>query len=154
MWDDTSQFWKGKSVLVIRDHHIPIVYWKEVYTSKGGIANWKMRQWEGTKSRYFDYKVLVEAMRRTSPNDFYKRFTVGGERLGYKAILKQLETERVAEDHRVAQLARNEYGSDFKQIFGYKKGRTWVVKTKACHIAEQYRKLKGNEGDKNGSGAS
>ncbi|KAF9471374.1 hypothetical protein BDN70DRAFT_820084 [Pholiota conissans] len=142
MWDDVSSFWKGTSVLTIKDRPVPIIYWKEVYTSKGGIARWKMKQWEGTKSRYFDYKVLVEAMRRTTIEDFYAKFTVNGQQLGYTAILAQLEEERMAEDHQIAQLAREEYGPDFDRIFGYKKGKTWVTKTKSCKIAEQYRKLK------------
>lgn len=51
MWDDTSSHWRGESVLTIQGHPIPIKYWPEVYRYG------KTRQWEGTKSRWIDWRV-------------------------------------------------------------------------------------------------
>jgi len=51
MWDDTSCHWGGESVLTIQGHAIPIVYWPEVYHYG------KVRQWQGTKSRWTDWRV-------------------------------------------------------------------------------------------------
>ncbi len=56
MWDDTSAFWKGFSYLIINSHPIPIVYWKEVYTSKSA-GSWKVKNWQGMKGKYFEVKV-------------------------------------------------------------------------------------------------
>ena len=56
MWDDTTHHWGGRSFLHIKDHPIPIVYWKAVYTSKQG-AGWKPGQWKIQKGNVFDWKV-------------------------------------------------------------------------------------------------
>lgn len=56
MWDDISTHWNGHSVLVIRNHPIAIVHWKQVYTSKNG-KDWKPGQWKILKGRYFEWRV-------------------------------------------------------------------------------------------------
>jgi len=56
MWDDTSAYWKGHSVLVVRNFPIAITYWKQLYTSKSG-KNWKPGQWKILKGRYFEWRV-------------------------------------------------------------------------------------------------
>ncbi|KJA15680.1 hypothetical protein HYPSUDRAFT_148769 [Hypholoma sublateritium FD-334 SS-4] len=142
MWDDMSPFWKGYSYLVIKGCAIPIIYWKSVYMSKGG--DWrKVDQWKYLKSQYCDYKLIVQAMRRPSPEAFEAAFTVNRKLLSYSIILKCLHQARRAEDSRLAQLARDEYGPEFDALFGYKRGNMWVVKCKAGDIAKQYCKEKG-----------
>jgi hypothetical protein len=56
MWDDTSSYWKGHSVLVVNNFPIAITYWKQVYTAKNG-KNWKPGQWKILKGRYFEWRV-------------------------------------------------------------------------------------------------
>jgi len=56
MWDDTTHHWGGISFLRIKDRHIPIVYWKAVYTSKQGTG-WKPGQWKILKGNVFNWKV-------------------------------------------------------------------------------------------------
>jgi hypothetical protein len=58
MWDDTSEFWDGHSVLVIKGVPIPIVYWKEVYArSKAGGLSWKPRHWKRVKGSWCEWEV-------------------------------------------------------------------------------------------------
>ena len=91
------------------------------------------------------FKLVVQAMRQSSPEDFWATFTVNKQRLGYSVILQRLHEARRAENNHLAQLAREEYGSEFDTVFGYKKGGTWVVKRKAGDIAKQYCKERGIE---------
>ena len=51
MWDDTSHHWGQESVLTIKGHPIPIVYWPDIYRYG------KTRQWKGTKSSWADWRV-------------------------------------------------------------------------------------------------
>ena len=57
MWDDTTPNWGGMSVLEIKGHPIPIVYWKDVYMNSNRGFPWKPRQWHGMKSKWFNWKV-------------------------------------------------------------------------------------------------
>ena len=57
MWDDTTPNWGGTSVLEIKGHPIPIVYWKDVYMNSNRGFPWKPRQWHGMKSKWFNWKV-------------------------------------------------------------------------------------------------
>jgi hypothetical protein len=55
MWDDDRRYWKNYSHLVIKGHHIPIIYWKHVYSSRaGGVTK---KQWERLKGKYFQCRV-------------------------------------------------------------------------------------------------
>jgi hypothetical protein len=51
MWDDTSNYWNGESVLMIHGHPIPIVRWPDVY------KRWRRGDWDTIKSNYVDWKV-------------------------------------------------------------------------------------------------
>ncbi|KAH9482202.1 hypothetical protein JR316_0004297 [Psilocybe cubensis] len=148
MWDDTSIYWDGYSVLTIKGTAIPIVYWKEIYTSKGSVE-WKPKQWESLKGKFFDWKILVHQWRQGSPEDFWAKFTKDGKILGYRQILDQLAEQRTAHDALFAQQIMHEYGNQFSSIFSYVKNGTRHVKTKPCHIIKQYRRMKGliNEDD-------
>jgi hypothetical protein len=61
MWDDTSSYWKGHSVLIINNFPIAISYWKQIYTSKNG-KNWKSGQWKILKGRYFEWRVSLKIL--------------------------------------------------------------------------------------------
>ncbi|KDR83110.1 hypothetical protein GALMADRAFT_276082 [Galerina marginata CBS 339.88] len=146
MWDDVTEHWRGSSPLRIHGVPIPVVYWKDVYTSKGvpkGEVPWMPKQWKGTKSKYFDWKVLVKRWREGTPEQFWSAFTVDGVRLGYKAILSKLEESRKSRNSALSDQARYEYGEQFAETFSYFKNNKRHVKTKACSIAKQYRTLKG-----------
>jgi hypothetical protein len=57
MWDDTSGFWDGHSVLIIKGVPIPIVYWKEVYArSKSGGLSWKPGHWKRVKGSWCEWE--------------------------------------------------------------------------------------------------
>ena len=58
--------------------------------------------------------------------------------MGYTAILAKLANERSAENKRIVQLAKDEYGEQFGSTFGYRRHGVWVPKTKAVDIARQY----------------
>jgi hypothetical protein len=53
MWDDTSNYWNGESVLMIHGHPIPIVRWPDVY------KRWRRGDWDTIKSNYVDWKVWL-----------------------------------------------------------------------------------------------
>ena len=57
MWDDTTPNWGGTSVLEIKGHTMPIVYWKDVYMNSNRGSPWKLCQWQGMKSKWFNWKV-------------------------------------------------------------------------------------------------
>jgi hypothetical protein len=61
MWDDTSSYWKGHSVLIVNNFPIAITYWKQIYTSKNG-KNWKSGQWKILKGRYFEWRVSLRIL--------------------------------------------------------------------------------------------
>lgn len=63
--------------------------------------------------------------------------------MGYTAILSKLAEERSAENNRIVQLAKDEYGDSFASTFGYRRRGVWVPKTKAVDIARQYRAIHG-----------
>ncbi|CAA7267738.1 unnamed protein product [Cyclocybe aegerita] len=145
MWDDISEHWNHQSVLVIKGIPVPICYWKEVYTSKGSPKGhpWKQNQWKGLKARWFEWKVLVNEWRQGTPEEFWARFQAGGKRLGYKVILDRLAEQRMAENSRLCERAKVEYGDAFPSIFSYTKSGKTYVKSKASDVAKQYRELKG-----------
>ena len=57
MWDDTTPNWGGTSALEIKGHPIPIIYWKDVYMNSNRGSPWKPHQWQGMKSKWFNWKV-------------------------------------------------------------------------------------------------
>lgn len=60
----------------------------------------------------------------------------------YTAIVDRLAQSRKEKDSELASRAKQEYGDKFSNIFCYKKNGACFVKTKACDIAKQYRRLK------------
>ena len=153
MWDDTPPHWQGNSALIIRGVPIPIVYWKRVYSRLHG-------EWRGLKSNWSLWKAGLSAVwicRRLLPAsiqmvvtrwrlgteaDFWKEFSDdSGNRMSYTGVVKTLKANRVKLDEEIAACAKKEYGSQFREIFVYRKNGALHVKTKPSEIAKQYRIL-------------
>jgi len=58
MWDDDPIHWRGDSPLIIKGVPIPLVYWKQVYHSKG--RPWRHGNWKGIKGPWFNWKVSTD----------------------------------------------------------------------------------------------
>ncbi|KAF7303698.1 hypothetical protein MIND_00599200 [Mycena indigotica] len=140
MWDDSSPFWKDKSLVQIRGRHIAIIHWRGLFKGTG--------QWSAHKSAWTEWKFLVERYRRGTMEDFWADFTRNGTRMNYTAILKKLREERGVRNRQLVEQARAEYGSRFSEVFSYvssQKGDR-VVMTRESHIAEEYKRLKKRDG--------
>ncbi|KAJ7791826.1 hypothetical protein B0H14DRAFT_2933931 [Mycena olivaceomarginata] len=129
-WDNNIPHWKGNSPLEINGVPVALVYWPIVY------RYWKGSQWRGVKKIWFDWKVLFHAMSATTLDEFWTRYSVHDksrtlQRMKYTPLFKQLATERMAENERLA----NE--------LMYRKGGKHYKMTKPAMIAAHYRKLKG-----------
>ncbi len=63
MWDDTSPHWTGGSALIVNGTPIPIIYWKQVYSSRarGAGSLWKPGQWKALKTHVSNWRVSVKA---------------------------------------------------------------------------------------------
>lgn len=59
MWDDTTPHWSGESALTINGTPIPIIYWKQIYSSRarGAGPSWKPGQWKALKTHVFNWRV-------------------------------------------------------------------------------------------------
>ncbi|KAJ6471051.1 hypothetical protein C8R45DRAFT_1015359 [Mycena sanguinolenta] len=141
VWTDKSPDWNGKSPLKVKGVPVPLVYWPLVY------KYWKGNQWKGAKKSWFQWKILMQAMTRTSLDEFWVRYSVPDQsgntvHLKYTPLLKRLEAERKAEDERLAELARVELT---EEQLTYRRGADRIVMTKISRIASTYRKLKGLE---------
>lgn len=155
VWNDNSPQWNGTSPLKIRNVPIPLIHYPLVY------KYWKGSQWKGVKKVWFEWKVcvhsfsrrlltfpyqiLVQAMSRDTTNNFWARYSAPDKsgtlrRLKYTPLLKQLESERKAENQRLVDLALAELTPE---QLTYRKGSARVRMTKPAMIAAHYRKLKG-----------
>ncbi|EDR14422.1 uncharacterized protein LACBIDRAFT_304954 [Laccaria bicolor S238N-H82] len=146
MWDDTTPNWGGTSVLEIKGHPIPIVYWKDICMNSNCGSPWKPRQWHGMKSKWFNWKVVVHRYRQETDTSFWDEFSHNGQRLCFTKIIQRLSELRKDEDHATAEHARAEYATDFPTFFSYKKNGVSHIKTKPSDITKTYRLLKGISG--------
>ncbi|KAJ7709108.1 hypothetical protein B0H14DRAFT_3525313 [Mycena olivaceomarginata] len=127
----------------IRNVPIPLVYWPSAY------KYWKGNQWKGVKKLWFQWKIIVLAMTRTTVDDFWGCYSVPDKsgtlwRMKYTPLLKQLQSERKAENERLTELARAELTPE---KLTYRKGGERFVMIKPSMIAALYRRLKGLEVD-------
>ena len=62
MWDDTSPHWSGESALIVNGTPVPIIYWKQVYSShvRGAGSSWKPGQWKALKTHVSNWRVSVK----------------------------------------------------------------------------------------------
>ncbi|KAJ7331072.1 hypothetical protein DFH08DRAFT_966812 [Mycena albidolilacea] len=143
VWNDKFPQWTGTSPLVIKNVPIPLVNYPSVY------KYWKGTQWHGIKKVWFQWKILVQAMLRTTLDDFRAQYSVPDkdgnlQRPKYTPLLRTLKLERAAEDEKLAALALAELTSD---QLTYRKGSERIVMKKPAMIAAHYRKLTGLAAD-------
>ncbi|KAF8217325.1 hypothetical protein K438DRAFT_1954176 [Mycena galopus ATCC 62051] len=117
---------------------IPLVHYPLVY------KYWKGTQWHGVKKVWFQWKILVQAMSRTTLDDFRAQYFVPDkdgnlQRPKYTPLLKKLELERKAEDEKLAALALVKLTPD---QLTYRKGSELIVMKKPAMIAAHYRVLR------------
>ncbi|KAJ7601282.1 hypothetical protein FB45DRAFT_1049803 [Roridomyces roridus] len=139
IWDDRLPTWKGMSPLNIDGVPIPLVYWGKLYKHSKNL------KWHGTRGSWFQWKVLVEAMTRTTLEQFWLRFSAPDktgvvQRLSLTRIQSILMVERKAEDARLAVLAKAELPPSRLM---YRKGSEWKPYQKNDALARIYRQFKG-----------
>jgi hypothetical protein len=156
MWDDTSPYWDGKSILMIHGHPVPVSRWPDVY------KQWRSGDWDMIKSNFVDWKAstrvspcrsadfvvssqaVVERFRRGTPEAFWQEFVDDkGRYLSFTAIAAHLTAECLEESRTLAKRARTEYGDEFDSMFSYRKGSAYIVMKDPTKIANRYRQLKG-----------
>ncbi|KAJ7793762.1 hypothetical protein B0H14DRAFT_2622518 [Mycena olivaceomarginata] len=143
VWNDKFPQWTGTSPLMIKNVPIPLVNYPSVY------KYWKGTQWHGVKKVWFQWKILVQAMSRTTLDDFRAQYSVPDkdgnlQRPKYTPLLRTLKLEREAEDEKLAALALVELTPD---QLTYRKGSERIVMKKPAMIAAHYRKLTGLTAD-------
>ncbi|KAJ7826603.1 WD40-repeat-containing domain protein [Mycena olivaceomarginata] len=111
VWNDKFPQWTGTSPLMIKNVPIPLVNYPSVY------KYWKGTQWHGVKKVWFQWKILVQAMSRTTLDDFRAQYSVPDkdgnlQRPKYTPLLRTLKLEREAEDEKLAALALVELTPD------------------------------------------
>jgi hypothetical protein len=152
MWDDAPPHWQRNSVLIIRGVPVPIVYWKTIYSRlhgewKGLKSNWSL--WKVSSSPFvifapdsYRFQMIVTRWRLSTEANFWKEFSDdNGNRMTYTGVVKTLKANRVKQDEEIAACAKKEYGTQFSEIFVYRKNGALHVKTKPSEIAKQYRSL-------------
>ena len=83
--------------------------------------------------------MVVTRWRLGTEADFWKEFSDdSGNRMSYTGVVKTLKANRVKLDEEIAACAKKEYGSQFREIFVYRKNGALHVKTKPSEIAKQY----------------
>ena len=78
-----------------------------------------------------------------TPDQFWASFSREGKHLGYKAILKQLLSERKQKNAALVEQIKAEYGDRFSEVFSYQKNGKIHVISQACDIVKKYYKEKG-----------
>jgi hypothetical protein len=86
-------------------------------------------------------QMIVERWRQSSPADFWAEFSSEGKHLSFTAITERLRLSRKAEDERICELAKIEYGTLFAETFSYRKGGVTKVMTDPAIVAKHWRSL-------------
>ncbi|KAG1781313.1 hypothetical protein EV702DRAFT_1193492 [Suillus placidus] len=143
MWDDTSYYWKGESVLMIEGRPIPIVYWPDVYRYG------KCGQWYGTKSRWTDWRSttsplqdVISRYRQSTPANFWEEFLVNDREMNFMKIVSELRRQHNTSKDDIVMRAHKEFGNAFDSLFWYRKGDKTYVMTDKSAIARHYQQLK------------
>jgi len=69
MWDDDPIHWRGSSPLKIKGVPIPLIFWKQVYQSKG--RPWRQGNWKGIKGLWFNWKVSTKLRTALAINELF-----------------------------------------------------------------------------------
>ncbi|KAG2029249.1 hypothetical protein BDR03DRAFT_881359 [Suillus americanus] len=139
MWDDTSPYWEQESVLMIEGCPIPIVYWPDVYRYG------KYSQWQGSKSQWTGWRDVVSRYCQSTPEDFWKEFSVNGHAMKFTKIVDELRRQCDISNDDIVTHAHEEFGDTFNSLFTYCKGdKVYVMRHKSA-IARHYQQLKKHE---------
>ncbi|KAG1878751.1 hypothetical protein C8R48DRAFT_768311 [Suillus tomentosus] len=100
------------------------------------------QQWKGMKSKWTDWRDVIERYRRGTPDHFWADFkTDSGERMEFTAIVQKLRDERKAEHAALVERAHREFHAEFDDLFTYRQGGEGHVMTKLSAIARKYIEL-------------
>ncbi|KAG1888025.1 uncharacterized protein F5891DRAFT_987886 [Suillus fuscotomentosus] len=136
MWDDNTVHWLNESIITIQGHPIAVKYWPLLYRYGPN------QQWKGTKSKWTDWRDVVERYRQGTPDHFWADFkTDSGERMKFTAIVQKLRDERKAEHTALVERAHREFHAEFDDLFTYRRGGEGHVMTKPSAIARKYIEL-------------
>ncbi|KAJ4497728.1 hypothetical protein C8R41DRAFT_865216 [Lentinula lateritia] len=134
VWDDESLNWDpidcARNLLQINGTAIALRYWQTVFSGK------KNRVWSWLKKLWTEWKYVAERYRSRGPDDFWQEFSLTkGEHFHWKAITDPLRELRSAQDERLVDRAKVEYGDRFSQVFVNNRGK---VLTDKSAIARRY----------------
>ncbi|KAJ3805371.1 hypothetical protein F5876DRAFT_51941 [Lentinula aff. lateritia] len=123
VWDDESLNWDpidcAKNLLQINGTAIALRYWQ--------------------KKLWTEWKYVAECYRSRGPEDFWQEFSsTNGEHFHWKAITDRLRELHSAQDKRLVDRAKAEYGDRFSQVFVNNRGKVLTDKSAiACrYLAE------------------
>ncbi|KAJ7050800.1 hypothetical protein C8F01DRAFT_1067449 [Mycena amicta] len=133
-WDDTHSSWKNTSPIVIDERPIALKYIHPMFINSG--------TWAAHKTKWNDWKHLVTAYHKTTPDAFWARFSTDKGRMSYTALMRALRDDRMQLARDIAQRARDEFGDTFEENFSYRKRGTDHVMTNEAIIAKHYLHLK------------
>ncbi|KAJ3809375.1 hypothetical protein F5876DRAFT_66504 [Lentinula aff. lateritia] len=137
VWDDESLNWDpidcARNLLQINGTVIALRYWQTVFSGK------KNRVWSWLKKLWTEWKYVAERYRSRDPEDFWQEFSsTNGEHFHWKAITDRLRELRSAQDERLVDRAKAEYGDRFSQVFVNNRGKVLTDKSAiaCCYLAE------------------
>ncbi|KAJ3806187.1 hypothetical protein F5876DRAFT_80954 [Lentinula aff. lateritia] len=142
VWDDESLNWDpidcARNLLQINGTAIALRYWQMVFSGK------KNRVWSWLKKLWTEWKYVAERYRSRGPDDFWQEFSsTNGEHFHWKAITDRLRELRSAQDERLVDKAKAEYGDRFSQVFVNNRGKVLTDKSAIArrYLAELDRRL-------------
>ncbi|KAG1763423.1 hypothetical protein EV702DRAFT_924025, partial [Suillus placidus] len=86
---------------------------------------------------------IVLRYRLSSPETFWKEFSVTGKQMCYTAVVAKLHDQRRISNQATVACAHEEYGHRFPACFAYHKGNEVHVMSDPSAIARRYQQLKG-----------
>ncbi|TRM55436.1 hypothetical protein BD626DRAFT_542703 [Schizophyllum amplum] len=105
--------WRGESALHLHGHPVPMQYWPDIF------KYWHKGNWEAIKSDYVKWRDVAHMFwSRYSTVDKHGR----GKRMQYTHIVKEIRLERKGKAEQLEAAARERFGAEFAQLFGYRKG--------------------------------
>ncbi|KAG2114583.1 uncharacterized protein F5147DRAFT_569971 [Suillus discolor] len=137
MWDDCMVHWQGESVMNIQGHLIALEYWPLLYHY--GCDH----QWKSMKSKWTDWRYVVECYREGTEAQFWEEFSADGKCMSYTVIIQKLCAKRKMVLTAAVEHACKEYGDEFNDLFTYWKGREEHVMVKPSVVAKRFNQLAG-----------
>ncbi|KIK33585.1 hypothetical protein CY34DRAFT_99330, partial [Suillus luteus UH-Slu-Lm8-n1] len=88
-------------------------HWPEVYRYS------RTHQWEGTTSRWTDWRDVVHRYRQSTSEAFWTEFSVDGRNMSFTAIIAALQKQCQVDKQDIVATACEEYGEEFDVKFSY-----------------------------------